>query len=64
MQQSRFPFNTESIPGRHTISYRTRDSHRGDPTREIEVLATPEEIQDFMRDGFLVRHDIISPENV
>ena len=54
------PFNKSAIPGRHTISYRIRDSHRGNPVRKIEVLATPEEIQTFVRDGYLVRKSLLS----
>jgi hypothetical protein len=57
-------FNEESIPGRHTITYRTRDGHRGFPVREVEVLATPEEIQAFVRDGYLVRERLVPMDQV
>ena len=52
-------YSEESIPGRHTITYRTRDSHRGFPVRDVEVLATPGEITAFARDGYLVRERLL-----
>jgi hypothetical protein len=52
-------FNETSIPGRHTIRYRTLDSHRGFPEREVEVLATEEEVVRFVEDGYLVRENLI-----
>jgi hypothetical protein len=58
------PFNEASIPGKHTISYRVRDSHKNYPMREVEVLATPEEIQVLVRDGYLVRERLIPMEQV
>src|SRR5205823_7220721 len=58
------PFNEASIPGRHTIRYRVRDDHKGNPVREVEVLATPEEIRTFVRDGYLVRERLIPMEQV
>lgn len=58
------PFNETSIPGRHTITYRIRDAHRGFPERKVEVLATPEEIQNFVRDGYLVREDLLAMEQI
>src|ERR1051326_7271988 len=58
------PYNDPAIPGRHTINYRTRDGHRGFPTREVEVLATEEEIAAFVRDGYLVRENLIAMEQV
>ena len=48
------PYNEASIPGRHTLTYRVRDYARRFPVRQVEVLATPEEIQTFVRDGYLV----------
>ncbi len=57
-------FNAASIPGRHTIDYRVRDSHKGYPRRRVEVLATPGEIQDFVRDGFLVREALLPPDEI
>ena len=58
------PFNQASIPGRHTIRYRVRDDHKGNPVRDVEVLATPEEIQTFARDGYLVRERLVPMEHV
>jgi hypothetical protein len=52
-------YNEASIPGRHEVRYRTRDGHRGFPERSVEVLATPEEIDRFVRDGFIVRERLI-----
>ncbi len=52
-------FNESSIPGRHVIDYRVRDAHKGNPTRRVEVLATPDEIQQFVRDGYLVRENLL-----
>ena len=53
------PFDESAIPGRHTITYRIRDSHRGFPVRDVDVLATPEEIRALVRDGFLVRERLL-----
>ena len=53
------PFNEASIPGRHTIRYRVRDDHKNNPVREVEVLATREEIETLVRDGYLVRERLI-----
>lgn len=58
------PFNAAAIPGRHTISYTVRDAHKGFPRREVEVLATPQEIQQFVRDGFLVRENLLPPAQI
>ena len=58
------PYNEASIPGRHTIRYRVRDDHKGNPVREVEVLATPEEIQALVQDGYLVRERLIPTEHV
>ncbi|HZO87677.1 MAG TPA: phytanoyl-CoA dioxygenase family protein [Chthonomonadaceae bacterium] len=57
-------YNEASIPGRHTITYRTRDPHRNFPVRAVEVLATPEEIQTLARDGYLVRERLLPMEEV
>ncbi len=56
------PFNTDVIPGTHSLEYEVLDSHRGTPKRQVEVLATPDEIQNLMRDGYLVRERIIQGE--
>ncbi|HEX8464081.1 MAG TPA: phytanoyl-CoA dioxygenase family protein [Abditibacterium sp.] len=57
-----FPFNEAAIPGRHHLSYTTLDSHRGNPQCDVEVLATESEIQDLLRDGYLVRERIVTGE--
>jgi len=57
-------FNEDAIPGRHTLTYRVRDSHKGFPTRQVEVLATPDEIQTFVRDGYLVRERLLPKATV
>ena len=58
------PYNPIAIPGSHTITYRTRDAHRDYPVREVEVLATQDEIDSIARDGYLVRENLISMEQV
>jgi ectoine hydroxylase-related dioxygenase (phytanoyl-CoA dioxygenase family) len=58
------PFNEASIPGRHTIRYRVRDDHKKNPVREVEVLATPEEIRTLVRDGYLVRERLVPMEHI
>jgi hypothetical protein len=57
-------FNEASIPGRHFIDYRVRDSHKNNPTRRVEVLATPVEVEQFARDGYLVRENLLPPEEI
>ncbi|MCA1594843.1 MAG: phytanoyl-CoA dioxygenase family protein [Chloroflexi bacterium] len=58
------PFNENSIPGRHTLHYRVRDSHRDNPVREVEVLATPDEIRTLAQDGYLVRESLVPLSHV
>lgn len=58
------PFNEAAIPGRHTQTFRVRDSHKGFPTRQVEVLATPDEIETLVHDGYLVRERILPPEQI
>lgn len=58
------PFNESAIPGRHTIHYRVRDYDKGFPERDVEVLATPEEIRALVRDGYLVRERLVPMETV
>jgi ectoine hydroxylase-related dioxygenase (phytanoyl-CoA dioxygenase family) len=53
------PFNETSIPGKHALRYRTLDGHRGFPEREVEVLATEDEIARFVREGYLVRENLV-----
>lgn len=45
-----------------TLRYRIH--HHFDPDREVEVHATPEEIQSFVRDGFLLRERLFDREAV
>jgi hypothetical protein len=53
------PYDEASIPGRHTLTYRIRDAHKGFPIRRIEVLAALEEVQCLIRDGYLVRERLL-----
>ena len=55
-----FPFDPSAIPGHHAVHYKTLDAHRGHPELEVDVHATPEEIQDLMRDGYLVRPALVT----
>ncbi len=57
-------FNEESVPGRHMIAYRVRDHAQGFPMREVEVLATPEEIETLAREGYLVRERLLPMDEV
>src|SRR5690348_9825432 len=57
-------FNEAAIPGRHTITYRIRDAHRNYPLREVEVLATADEIEALARDGYLVRERLLPAEEI
>ena len=57
-------FDEASIPGRHVIDYCIRDSHRDFPARPVEVLATPSEIRDLVRDGYLVRERLVPRDEV
>lgn len=57
-------YNEDAIPGRHTLTYQIRDTHRGNPTREIDVLATPDEIQTLARDGYLVRRNLLPMDEI
>jgi len=59
-----FPFDESAVPGHHTVTYTTLDAHRGDPVREVDVLATREEIEALMRDGYLVRERIVTGEHL
>ncbi len=58
------PFNEAAIPGRHTLTYRVRDAERSNPVREVNVLATPGEIETLARDGYLVRENLIPLDQV
>src|SRR5262245_26801035 len=57
-------YDPSAIPGRHTLTYRIRDAHKGFPVREVEVLATPEEIATLVRDGYLVRERLLTMAQV
>jgi ectoine hydroxylase-related dioxygenase (phytanoyl-CoA dioxygenase family) len=43
------------------LRYKIRNHDLENPFREIDVHAAPEELQQFARDGYLVRHDVLSP---
>ena len=47
-------FDESSLSGRHRVTYRILDANRSFPVREVEVLATPEEIASYVRDGYLI----------
>src|SRR5437016_1653005 len=53
------PYHEAAIPGTHTLRYRIRDDHKGNPVREVEVLATSQEIRTLVRDGYLVRERLV-----
>jgi ectoine hydroxylase-related dioxygenase (phytanoyl-CoA dioxygenase family) len=52
-----------STADRYTLDYRVRNHDLADPWRRVEVLATPEEIGRFARDGFLVRERLLGEEH-
>ncbi len=64
LETSTIAFNQSAVPGRHTVTYRIRDSHRGNPVREVEVLATPEEVRFLAREGYLVRERLLPQEEI
>lgn len=47
----------------HTITYHVR-GNREAPVREVEVHATPEEVQQLVHDGYLVRERLLVPDLV
>lgn len=49
---------------KHTIRYKLRNHDLGNPYRDVEVWASPQEIDDFARDGFLVRHQVLSSDQI
>ena len=55
-------YNERAIPGRFTLTQRVRDHDKNFPTRETEVLATREEIDNLVRDGYLIRERLL-PEH-
>jgi hypothetical protein len=57
-------YNPGAISGTHTLTFRTRDSHRDFPVRNVEVLATEAEVEQFVRDGYLVRPNLLKPDDL
>jgi ectoine hydroxylase-related dioxygenase (phytanoyl-CoA dioxygenase family) len=55
---------SEGGAGRHTLTYHIRNSRRADTRREIDVHATPEELERFRTDGYLVREKLFGAEQV
>ena len=56
--------NETRAAGRHVITYRLRNHDLQDPRRRVEVHATPEEIQRFAEDGYLVRERLFQGEQL
>ncbi len=52
-------YNDNAIPGSHTINYRILNGHKGNPQRVVNVLATPDEIDQYTNDGYLVRPNLL-----
>jgi ectoine hydroxylase-related dioxygenase (phytanoyl-CoA dioxygenase family) len=48
----------------YTLQYRLRNHDLADPTRAVEVHASPEEINAFARDGYLVRERLFHGEQL
>lgn len=48
----------------YTVRYRILNSDLSDPERTVEVHATPGEIAQFARDGFLVRERVVSGDRL
>ena len=48
----------------HVIQYRILDSKRGNPKRIITVQASAEEIQQLVKEGFLIKRRLISASDV
>ncbi len=57
-------FNEASIPGRYSMTYRVRDHAQSFPTRDVEVLATREEIDTLTSQGYLVRERLLPMEEI
>lgn len=53
-----------SLPEGYQLTYRVRNQDAPDTRRSVHVLATPEEIQQLVRDGYLVRERLFSSEQV
>lgn len=50
--------------GSHTIDYRIRNHELEDPMRSVEVHASPEEIEEFAEEGYLVRELLFEGEKL
>jgi ectoine hydroxylase-related dioxygenase (phytanoyl-CoA dioxygenase family) len=57
-------FDEAAIPGRHHITYRVRDAHAAYPVRDVEVLATADELAAFDRQGYIVRERLLPMDQV
>ncbi len=55
---------TEQAKDRHTLTYRLRNHDLKDPTRQVEVHATPEEVCRFAEEGYLVRERLLQGEQL
>src|SRR5439155_11741890 len=53
---------TEMCTG-YTIPYRIRNHDLKDPSRPVEVQASPDEIKRLARDGYLVRERLLTEEH-
>jgi hypothetical protein len=53
-----------AAPNRHTVLYRIRNHDLKDPARPVEVLASPEEIRQLARDGYLARPNSLPPDQI
>jgi ectoine hydroxylase-related dioxygenase (phytanoyl-CoA dioxygenase family) len=49
---------------KHRIRYKLRNHDLADPYRDVEVWASPQELQRFAQDGFLVRDNVLSAEQI
>jgi ectoine hydroxylase-related dioxygenase (phytanoyl-CoA dioxygenase family) len=49
---------------RHTIHYDILNQRPGDPQRKVEVHASPEEINRFAEEGYLIREKVFSGESL
>jgi len=55
---------TAAPTNRHTIQYRIRNHDLKDPSRPVEVHASPEDIARLARDGYLAEPGMLSPAQV
>jgi len=49
---------------RHTITYRILNNYRADPIRTVDVYASPEEIDFFRKQGYLVREGLLALDQI